>query len=695
MKTRAFSPRVFAFIVAQVLVAVVPGRADVRMPDLFSEHAVLQRSPATPVWGWAGEGEEVGVSLAGIDARTVAGKDGRWTVSLDLEKAAAGPHEMLIQGRNKVVVDDVVIGEVWLASGQSNMAAMLKNSTAVELEIAHSSDTLLREFHVDGSTPDGSKGRWTVSGPEGSGAFSAVAYYFAKSLRRETGRPVGIINAARPGTEIEAWMSGTALGGDPELAAGHDVLAKARAAYPESIAAYQRALMAWLQSNNRKDPGCADPSAFAAPGISTDGWTPITLPGKVGGQGLPQTGVIWLRKEIEIPASLTNETVKMMLGVMEGFDTVYWNGEKIAGTPPEKFPGAGYSHYYVVPPALIKPGKAVIAIRVFAPAAAPAFGNPAGRFWVGPISLVGGWLAKAEFDLPPLSAAMAESLPQPPKNVKEMTGSELFNTIIAPIAPYRLAGFLWYQGESNTGRAFQYRKAFPLLIDDWRRLWADPGLPFYFCQLANHLPKQAAPGESPWAELREAQSMALAIPSTGQAVFIDLGESDDIHPRNKKDAGERLARVALAKSYGKRDLAFSGPAYDSMKVEGKTIRVKFICAGGGLAAKPLPATYDVKSVVGVTAPLGRNSPDSEVEGFAICGADHRWVWADARIEGDSVVVWSDKVPSPIAVRYAWADNPTCNLSDASGLPAAPFRTDDFPGVTADIRFGLEKKDGSR
>ena len=245
---------------------------------------------------------------------------------------------------------------------------------------------------------------------------------------------------------------------------------------------------------------------------------------------------------------------------------------------------------------------------------------------------------------------------------------------------------IWYQGESNTGDAHEYRAEFPLMIEDWRTQWGRPHLPFYFCQLANAMPKKSYPQPgSEWAELREAQSMALSLPDTAQAVLIDLGESGDFHFRDKKDVAERLARIALARQYG-RKVVYSGPTYQSMAVEGGKVRLRFAHIDGGLVAHPLPATYPVRSLVGETAPLVANSPGSQLEGFAVCGADHKWAWADARIEGSTVVVESAQVPHPTAVRYGWAENPTCNLYNAAGLPASPFRTDQFHGVTDKNHF---------
>ncbi len=248
-----------------------------------------------------------------------------------------------------------------------------------------------------------------------------------------------------------------------------------------------------------------------------------------------------------------------------------------------------------------------------------------------------------------------------------MMAGNIFNGVVNPLIPYALSGVVWYQGESNSGRAYRYRVSFPLLIDDWRRRWQQEKLPFYFCQLASYGPKKPVPGQSEWAELRESQSLALHSPNTGQAVLIDLGEAGDIHPRNKKDVGERLALLALTKQYGQATVC-SGPVYESMTIEDTKVRVKFSHAEGGLIAQALPARYDVISKIGESASLVRNSPHSEVEGFSICGADRQWVWADAKIERETVLVWANRVTRPVAVRYAWADNPTCNLANGGASP---------------------------
>jgi len=483
--------------------------ADIKLPAIISDHMVLKKGSKIPIWGKAEPGEAVKVTLGDVSAKATADSTGKWIASLDLSESKAGPFTLNVAGKNQIAVNDVLVGEVWLASGQSNMAFLLEKQTGSAEDIAKSANPALRQFQVTRVEPpepsDEGGGKWTVASPETSGKFSAVGYYFQKQLNKELGVPVGIISTGVGGSACEAWISPQSIEADPHLKAAREASLQARLTATKAV------------FRSRTEPSC------------------------------------------------------------------------------------------------------------------------------------------------------------------------LFNGMIHPILSYPINGVIWYQGETNVSRAWQYRSAFPMLIKDWRTQWKQPDLPFYFCQLANFKPKTAAPEESPDAELRESQSLALKLPHTGQAVLIDIGEAGDIHPRNKKDVGDRLARIALADCHGKK-IAFSGPVYQSMKIEGDKIRLTFTHTDGGLTAKPLPATYDVKTEKGVTAPLVRNSPNSELAGFAICGADHKWVWADAKIDGDSVVVWSDQVPKPVAVRYAWASNPTCNLYNGAGLPASPFRTDDEPATTRDAVF---------
>lgn len=657
-------------------------QADVKLPAIISDHMVLEKSERVPIWGKADPGEDVVVSLAGQTVKTQAGADGKWSVTLDLKGVGPGPFEMTVQGKNKLTLADVVVGEVWVASGQSNMEWVVNNTIGAEAEIAGSANPLLRHFLVKKAavpaTLDDTQGAWVSASPETTAGFTAVGYYFGKKLQSELKSPVGIINTSWGGTPSEAWTSAEALATVPELKATSERLWAEAASYPAAKEEYLKNMGAWLKETAREDKPVQDAAAFAGADISTDGWTKVKIPGLVEAAGLPKTGAVWLRKEITMP---TAADVALNLPI-DGYDSIYWNGDLLAQTTyqsPAGPNGVRRGGPLNIPAAKVRAGKNVLAIRMYAPAGpAKISGEPK----AGPMSLTGEWLAKAEYEFPALDQKAAAAAPQAPKvpMAPQNTSAFLFNGMISPILPYAISGAIWYQGESNAGRAVQYRTAFPLMIADWRKQWGQGEFPFYFCQLANFQAKSPEPGDSAWAELREAQSLTLKHPKTGQAVLIDIGEASDIHPRNKRDVGERLARIALAKDYGQ-SVPYSGPVYESMKVENGKARLTFSSATGGLVATPLAEKHVVKSLANETAPLVRNSPASQLEGFAICGEDKVWVWADAKIDGDDVIVWSDRVPSPVAVRYAWANNPTCNLANGAGLPASPFRTDSFPATT--------------
>ncbi|CAN5728890.1 sialate O-acetylesterase [soil metagenome] len=672
-------------------IAVLSGswaRADVKLPAIISDHMVLEKTAKVPIWGWAEPGEEVTVTLGTQTAKAKADPNGRWMTSLNLKDSAPGPFAMTVEGKNILTLTDVVVGEVWVASGQSNMEFELRNTIDAVKESTAPAMPLFRNFLVKKNASadplEDTTGRWVAASPQTTKAFSAVGYYFAKKLQSELNVPVGLINASWGATPAEAWTSSKAIDSVPDLKATSDRLWPLFREYPEKKKAFVEGLSAWIKENAREDKPVSDATAYAGLDIPKDGWTSLKLPGAVTAPGLPKAGVVWLRKEIN--TSKTGAALSLVLPI-DGYDSVYWNGTLIKQTTYQDFPGIGYVRRYGaydILPGMIRDGKNVLAIRLYEPVGPAKFtGDPR----AGVNSLGGEWLARTEYEFPEIEANRIALAPNPPARVplpQDIAGS-LFNGMIHPILPYAIRGVIWYQGETNVGRAYQYRTAFPLLIADWREHWNEGDFPFYFCQLANFMPKKAKPDESPWAELREAQAMTLRLPHTGQAVLIDIGESDDIHARNKKDSGERLARIALARDYGKQ-IFYSGPVYESMKVEGGKVILSFKNATEGLAARPLPATYDVRSLTKSTAPLIRNSPGSELEGFAICGADRKWTWAQAKIDGTKVIVWSDKVPAPIAVRYAWADNPTCNLTNTDGLPASPFRTDDFPTITLTSKY---------
>lgn len=672
---------IFACIVSSVV-------ADVSLPALISDHMVLKKSEHTRIWGIAEPGEHVSITLGGRKADTQAGSDGRWQLEFDLRDFGPGPFELVVEGKNRLTVADVMVGEVWVASGQSNMQWTLSSTHEGDKEIAASANALLRIFSVKripSSVPlDDVEGQWLVASPETVAAFSAVGYYFGKFLAEELGRPVGVINSSWGGTPSEVWTSVDAISSNEDLKKAGEAQWSALEGAPSASKAYVEELTKWLSAHERSDKPTPDVAIFASNEVSATDWVPVKVPGEIVVDRLPAAGVTWLRREIEAP-NANGFTLSLPL---DAFAAVYWNGSLLAEATLENFAARHAERFpfrYNVAKSAIREGKNTLAVRVYHPSGPVKFtAEPK----AGDVLLGGEWLAKAEHAWEAPKPEEVAALPKPPPIPPSptATASYLFNGMIHPLLPYTITGVIWYQGEANAGRAHEYRTAFPLMITDWRTHWNVGDFPFYFCQLANFWEKQAEPTESAWAELREAQQLALFLPNTGQAVLIDVGESGDIHPGNKRDVGRRLAFIALANTYGK-DITYSGPAFDSMKVDKDRAVLSFKNASGGLVAAPLGETYTVKSRSNTTASLVRNSPQSQLEGFAICGEDRNWVWADARIEGDTVVVWSDKVPSPVAVRYAWADNPTCNLVNATGLPAAPFRTDDYPGVTVGVKFG--------
>lgn len=683
-------PRISPHLALAAAVSISCACADVKLPAIISNHMVLKRTAHVPIWGKADPGENVTVTLDGKTSKATADAAGKWITNLDLHDSASGPFEMVVEGKNKLTLSDVVVGEVWVASGQSNMEWVLVNTTDAQEEIARSANPLIRQFLVSKkATPelqDDAAGEWVLASPATSGTFCAAGYYFAKKLQAELKVPVGLIHASWGGAASEAWTSVEAIDSVPELKATRERLWTEIKDYPAKKKAFVDGMAAWIRDNGREDRPVANAAAFAGMDVSPEGWIPLKLPGAVAAPGIPRSGAVWLRKDIEIPSAMTAASFLLFLPI-DGFDSVYWNGKLIQQTTYQDYPGMGSIRAfgpYALQPGVLKAGKNVLAIRLYQPVGPAIF---SGAPKAGPFSLADEWLAKGEYEFPTLASEMTDAAPKPPASpqYEQQVSSLLFNGMIHPILPYAINGVIWYQGESNANRAHQYRAAFPLLISDWRKHWKQGDFPFYFCQLANHMDKKPAPGESNWAELREAQSLALQLPNTGQAVLIDIGEAGDVHPRNKKDAGERLAAIALARDYD-RSIPFCSPTYASMKIESGKIILSFAHTYGRLVAKPLPPVYDVKTQIKQTAPLVRNRPDSQLEGFAICGEDRHWVWADAIIEGEKVLVWSDKVPAPVAVRYAWADNPTCNLYNGAGLPASPFRTDNFPPVTLNNKY---------
>jgi sialate O-acetylesterase len=514
--------------------------------------------------------------------------------------------------------------------------------------------------------------KWQLCAPDSAARFSAVGYFFASKLSKELNVPIGVIQSAVGGTPAEAWTPTEVLRNNPIY---DDVLASRANAVKmtdeELKVVVDKIEAAWKV---KVDPLLADPSSPDPDWFTTNaplsGWADVQVPGAIDTQlGLKCDGSFWVRKSFEISADDAAQPATLHLGKVDDFDFTWVNGKLVGKVGREDPKFWQTPREYPLPVGTLKAGTNVVIVRVIDQFMEGGFTSAPSilsvRTHSGSIPLAGTWQARLETDI--------GRKPNIPGNNWSILSGMLYDGMIAPLVPYAFRGVIWYQGESNAGRARQYRQLFPLMIQTWRTAWKAE-FPFYFVQLANFQMPVNEPSESTWAELREAQTMTLSLPKTAMAVTIDIGEAKDIHPKNKLAVGDRLAAIALAQDYGKQ-VPYSGPLFKSMKISGGKAYLSFTDTIGGLVTRPLAPTYHINTARQLTAPLVRNSPKSELEGFAIRGADKKWVWANAKIEGDSVIVWSDEVPAPTDVRYAWADNPFCNLYNGAGFPASPFRTD--------------------
>ena len=518
MKTAVLLLSCLSLLTAQSL------RAELKLPAIIGDQMVLQQQQTNPIWGWDKPGTTVKVTFMGQTRSATADDKGAWRVKLDPVPANAKPTTLTVEGSSKKEITGVLVGEVWLCSGQSNMGFAVGNALDSDLEIGTSANPLIRLISVPNlgtqELQDDFFGRWEECGPTNVGTFSAVGYFYGRVLQRVLGVPVGLIDNAWGGSACEAWIHRPVLEKDPRFKSIIETWKKTEAGFSE-------------EAFNKTKAAHAE---------------------KVAAWSLARRNA--MIKKLPIPPS-----------------------------PPRA--------------------------------------------------------------------------PQNPMTGQHRPGN-LYAGCLNPIIGYGIKGAIWYQGETNSGRAKEYRELFPAMITHWREVWKQGDFPFYWVQLADYKEELPTPGDSAWAELREAQTLTMkAIKNGGQAVIIDLGEGKDIHPRNKLDVAERLARWALVEHYGQK-IAHRSPEFKALKVEGKNAIVTLDTFGASLN------TFDVR----------------EVLGFAICGEDKVWHWAKATMQGnDSLVVNSDKVASPVAVRYAWSDNPVCNLFATNGLPVTPFRTDDFMMVT--------------
>ena len=635
-------------------------RGEVRLPAIFSDNLVLQQGTKVRIWGSARAGERVTVTFQNKSAEAVADSQGHWQVFIG-PLNSGGPAELRV---NTLVIKNVLVGEVWLCSGQSNMEWPLANTIGATETLAQANYPEIRMFRVEHHTSaeplTDLEGHWVVTTPDEAAHFTAVGYFFGRELYQRLKVPVGLINSSWGGTPAEAWTSHEALVSSPELKPILDRYESSLNMLPQAKEAYAQALAQWEEKNLYIDAGNkGEALGYADPATSTADWSKMDLPQQFETAGLLIDGAVWFRRVLELPAAWAGKDLVLNLPPIDDEDVTYFNGKKVGSIGRDTPNSYSVPRKYVVPAALVHGGRNVIAVRVFDSAGEGGFSR-GGAMSIGPnegdvISLRGAWDYKVELALEPKHPDWG-SRPEAVGVSNQNNPSVLYNAMIAPLVPFAIRGAIWYQGESNAGRAYQYRTLFPIMIRDWRSAWGHE-FPFYFVQLANWHANKAEPDESDWAELREAQTMTLREPQTGMAVTIDIGDENDIHPRNKLDVGRRLAAWALAGTYGQKDIP-SGPLFDRFTIEGDKIRIRFK-HGAGLKTRD----------------------GGVVKGFAIAGEDRRFVWADARIDGDAVVVSSPKVTKPVAVRYGWADNPIVNLYNKAGFPASPFRTDDWPGIT--------------
>ena len=634
---------------------------------LFSDHAVLQRDVRVPVWGWTEPGAQVTISFGAQTKTAKAADDGKWMAYLDpmpantqaqtmkITRLKRSWHWSVLFSSSEVRTSEIknlLVGDVWICSGQSNME-MGMGMCKVSNEIARAEFPLIRLLmvtHKIAFKPEQTLScAWQPCTPTtllqgGWGGFSAAGNFFGRELHRELNIPIGLIQSAWGGTVCEAWTSQEAL---KPLNDFNDGLAQVEQVIsspgPDQL---RSAMEKWYQE---KDPGTAN--AWFNPETDVSSWREVNLPASWNDCGLSKfEGIVWAQYTFEIPDCWMGKELVLNLGMIADVDTAWMNGVKVGNTDYFDQPRT-----YRVPAHVMKPGTKKLTLRILNTGGGGMLGKPeelriqpVGEAGPG-LSLAGHWHIQETATRESTGGALAGN-----PNIPTV----LYNGMIAPLIPFAIKGAIWYQGESNAERAYQYRTLLPVLIKDWRSRFGVNDFGFHIVSLANYKPVCDVPRESDWAELREAQALtAKALTNCGLALAIDIGHAHDIHPKNKAEVGRRLALSALALTYGKA-IEWSGPWYRSMEASGNSIRLTFDHAKSGLVSK-----------------------GGKLTGFAIASADRKFVWADAVIEGETVRVSSPAVPKPIAVRYGWDDNPSCNLYNNDNLPAVPFRTDDWPGVT--------------
>lgn len=628
-----------------VLLALGETFCQVRLPRLISNGMVLQRDAAVKVWGWASSSEKVEVTFKGKTYKTSADDAGHWNIKLP-PQPAGGPYEMTVRGKNEIRVSDILFGDVWVCSGQSNMELTMERVKEKYPEvIAASTNGQIRQFVVPDQYDfkvqhkDLDGGSWTSATPANVLGFSAVAYFFALEIYDKHHVPIGLINAALGGSPVESWMSEDVIKNFPEAFGEFQ-----RFQHNETIRKIEtddrQRNRYWHAAMDSLDPGIKSANRWYDADLDEREWKEITVPGFWADAGYKNgNGSAWYRRKVSLPASMTGKPAKLWLGRIVDQDSVFING-RFVGTTSYQYPPRRYN----VNAGLLKEGENTIAVRVINQSGRGGFITDKPYYLAvdeDTVDLKGAWKFRPGAVMAPLEG---------PTFIRWKPVG-LFNKMISPLLSVSIKGVLWYQGEANTGKPAEYEALFPALIRDWRARWGQGDFPFLYVQLANYMKSYAEPRDSKWAALRNAQLKTLSVPNTGMAVAIDLGEWNDIHPLNKADVGRRLALLARKIAYGERDLVASGPLPVDARFEGQQVTITFEHTGTGLTIK--------------------NS--DRLNHFAVSEDGKKFVWAEATVKKNKVIVTASNVSTIKAVRYAWADNPEgVNLYNSEGLPATPF-----------------------
>ncbi len=642
--------RILALLCATLCYNVF-AKAEVKLATIFRDNMVLQRDIPLRIYGWASPGEKINVSISDRAGNVTADKSGKWKIILPA-MPAGGPYEFKVNGKNSIVLKDVLVGDVWICSGQSNMQWSIEQSNFNETDTAFLHNAKVRLFTVDLDVdylPEeelkGGNG-WNKLSKDNIKWFSAVAYHFGKALNKQLDVPIGLVNVSLGATSIETWMSNESLLKFPQFRSDIEPAVKRNKNYAQLNADFEKIRESWFRKYYYKGIGIEQ--EWYKPETDVSQWRPINASGNTWvdePELKDHDGAVWFRTTFDLPPNYNGKTFHIGLLQVDDYDIAWVNGTKVG----ENF-GSYNHHGYDVPIGVLKPKGNVLVVRVFDVGGIGGFVTH--PFWGNEI-IRGQWIYRKGESID------AKKFPKPdfPNATPFSSPSVLFNGNIAPLTRMAIKGAIWYQGEANADRAEEYRSLFPEMITDWRKWWGIGDFPFVFVQLANYYEESLEPGNSNWAELREAQASVLrSLPNTQMASAIDIGEAGDIHPKNKEDVGKRLALATLKH--------LSGPTYRSIKTDGDRVVVE----------------YQSSDIV-------TKDKYGFVRGFQIAGDDQKFYWAKAILNGGKVEVWSEKVPKPVAVRYAWDNNPgPLDLYSSAGLPALPFRSDDWPLSTKGLVF---------